>query len=206
MGKYTVYREFTAHGPAVQALGLIYKRLEGGSLQSEEVMPLIVFTAFSIEAYVNHLGYALPGWKERNPWKQKIERLHDATGRSCDWGMAPLDFAVEVFSIRDKLAHGKPERMEVTFTASAEEAEEYLNHPDLTPGWFRTCLNLDWAKSSRERFLRLAAHLGGMFGHVQAHISHASGTKFDASKSDPDFPNLQLLEINPGYVLHLPPD
>lgn len=204
MGEYTVYREFTAHGPAVQALGLIYKRLEGGSLQMEEIMPLIVFTAFSIEAYVNHLGYALPGWRERSPWKQKIERLHDSTGRSCNWGTAPLDFAVEVFSIRDKLAHGKPERLEVTFSASPEDAEKYLNHPNLMPTWFTTCLDVNWAASSRLRFLRLAAHLGGLFGKIEAHIMHASETKFDPSKSDADYPRMQLLELNLSHVLTSP--
>lgn len=205
MGNYTVYREFTAHGPAVQALGLIYKRLDVGSLQMEEVMPLIVFTAFSIEAYVNHLGIVLPGWKERSPWRQKIERLHEAVNLPCDWSSTPLDFAAEVFAIRDKLAHGKPERMEVAFSSPPEDAERFLDHPDLTPEWFRTCLDLDWAGRSRERFLRLAAHLGGLFGHVQAHVSHASETKFDPSKSDADYPKSQLLEMNISYVLTLPP-
>jgi len=204
MGNYTIYREFTAHGPAVQALGLIYKRLEAGMLLEEEVMPLIVFTAFSIEAYVNHLGYSLPGWKERSPWKQKIERLHNAVGQPCDWGSNPLDFAVEVFCIRDRLAHGKPERIDLSFSASPDEAENFLDHPDLTPAWFRTCLDLEWAARSRERFLRLAAHLGGLLGHIQGHVSHASETKFDASKCDSDYPEVHLVEMNVSYVLTLP--
>ncbi len=205
MGNYTVYREFTAHGPAVQALGLIYKRLEAGTLLEEEVMPLIVFTAFSIEAYVNHLGFPLPGWKERSSWKHKIERLHASVSQPCDWQAIPLDFAVEVFSIRDKLAHGKPERLEVVFSSAPEDAEQFLDHPDLTPQWYLTCLDLNWAARSRERFLRLAAHLGGLFGHIPAHVSHASETRFDPSKSDSDHPTSQLLEMNVSYVLTLPP-
>lgn len=203
MGKYVIYRGFTAHAAAVQALGAMYRRLEMGQLLEEEVMPLIVFTAFSIEAYVNSLGQADAEWNERAPWRSKIEKLHALTGQKCDWTIPPLDFAVELFEIRNRLAHGKPERVELSFVTPAEEAERYLTQTDLTPTWFKPCLSLSWAAESRKRFLPLTSYLGGLFGKIPAHIVHASETHFDRARSDPDAPRSSILEMNlPRSILY----
>lgn len=196
MGTYVIYRDFTGHAAAVQALGAMYRRLEMGQLLEEEVMALIVFTAFSIEAYVNSLGQVDVEWSERSSWRSKIEKLHALAGRKCDWTIPPLDFAVEVFEIRNHLAHGKPERVEASFVVPAEEAERYLTHSDLTPAWFKPCLSLSWAAASRRRFLPLTSYLGSLFGKTPAHIVHASETHFDRARSDPDAPTSSILEIN----------
>lgn len=203
MGNYVIYRDFTAHAAVVQALGALYRRLEAGQLAEEEVMPLIVFTAFSIEAYVNSLGFEDPNWNEWAGWRAKIEKLHSMAGQTCAWGVAPLDFAVEVFSIRNHLAHGKPERIEMAFTAPAEEAADYLSHADLSPEWFAPCLSLAWARTAKDRFLPLTSYLGALFGHIPAHIVHASATQFDMARSDPDAPRESVFEMNlPRSILY----
>lgn len=196
MGNYVIYRDFTAHAAVVQGLGALFRRLDAGRLMEEEVMPLIVFTAFSIEAYVNNLGCADPDWNERAGWRTKIEKLHSMVGKTCVWDKEPLDFASEVFSIRNHLAHGKPERIEMTFTAPAETAADYLSHANLSPEWFASCLSLEWARAAKGRFLPLTSYLGALFGQTPAHITHASMTQFDRSRSDPDAPTELILEMN----------
>lgn len=203
MGNYVIYRDFMAHAAVVQALGALFRRLDAGQLMEEEVMPLIVFTAFSIEAYVNSLGSEGADWNERAGWRAKIEKLHSMAGQTCAWDKEPLDFAVEVFTIRNQLAHGKPERVELAFTAPPEEAADYLSHADLSPEWFAPCLSLEWARAAKERFLPLTSHLGALFGQIPAHIAHSSMTQFDRSRSDPDAPTTFIFEMNiPRSILY----
>lgn len=203
MGNYVIYRDFTAHAAVVQGLGALYRRLDAGQLMQEEVMPLIVFTAFSIEAYVNNLGCAAPDWNERAGWRAKIEKLHSMAGQACNWNAPPLDFASEVFSIRNRLAHGKPERVELAFSAPADQAADYLSHADLSPRWFAPCLDLEWARTAKARFLPLTSYLGALFGQIPAHIAHASATQFDMTRSDPDAPTTSIFEMNlPRSILY----
>ena len=42
-------------------------------------------------------------------WRAKINLLHEIAKRVPQWDDNPLKFAVDVFAIRDRLAHGKPE-------------------------------------------------------------------------------------------------
>jgi hypothetical protein len=92
----------------------MYGQLERGGSSRIELTPIVVFLAFSIESYLNSIGARkLNIWEEleRLSWRKKIAILHKTAGRTLEWGKEPLQFATEVFALRDRLAHGKPERI-----------------------------------------------------------------------------------------------
>lgn len=76
-----------------------------------EVMAGLVFTAFSIEAKLNFVGWkALKnGWPERASFKEKVELINVVLGLNTDWGAEPLQTIGKLYKFRNTLAHGKPD-------------------------------------------------------------------------------------------------
>jgi hypothetical protein len=79
------------------------------------LMIALVFSAFTIEAYLNHLGARIiPFWSkmERNlsPSK-KLEILAIQLGLPIDFGKRPFQSVKSIFQLRDSLAHGKTEHL-----------------------------------------------------------------------------------------------
>jgi hypothetical protein len=63
----------------------MYARLEKRPETREELTPVVVFTAFAIEAYLNSIGARkIAFWDdlERLPWRQKASILHKAVGKN----------------------------------------------------------------------------------------------------------------------------
>jgi hypothetical protein len=98
---------------------------------------------------------------ERLSWKNKIAILHKTVGKSPVWGKDPLQFANEVFSLRDKLAHGKSERVVGPKFRTHAEAAQYKTVQSCTPicspsgtgklQWYRK-ITKDWVMEAKERF------------------------------------------------------
>jgi hypothetical protein len=182
MTTYQPYSDFTAQSRTVSALMSMYAQLESSPSSRVELTPIVVFLAFSIESYVNSIGArTLTIWDEleRLPWKNKISILHKTAGRTPEWGKDPLKFAKEVFSLRDRLAHGKPERVVGPKFRTEAEAAKYLSgpnlHPALQPEWY-TRITPEWVLSAKERFRLLMVYLGGLFGlHESDHLLSSTG-------------------------------
>lgn len=151
----------------------ILERAEEISLPLE---PIVVFIAFSIESYLNSLGArAIPFWEEmeRLPWKAKLNALHSVSGKEPTWGQEPLQFAQEVFRLRDRLAHGKPERVVGPKVPDHTGPEALLVGEQLQPDWYKS-INRDWVMQAKERFRILMTYLGALFGHHQSDHLHSS--------------------------------
>ena len=95
--------------------------LRDGAARSQgsfyEWMTASVFAAFALEAYVNHLGsQRLKCWKEleRSPWSAKLALLLEHLNQSPDRSFRPFQTVKEMFRFRDRLAHGRTERVENT--------------------------------------------------------------------------------------------
>jgi hypothetical protein len=170
----------------------MYGQLERDASSQIELTPIVVFLAFSIESYLNSIGgRTLSFWDEleRLPWKNKIAILHEAAGKSPEWGKDPLQFASEVFSLRDRLAHGKPERVVGPKFRTEVEAVQYLNshdvNPALQPEWY-TRITKDWVMRAKERFRLLMLYLGGLFGlHESDHLLTSTGGLLIDDEKDP---------------------
>lgn len=156
----------------------MYRQLERNPEQKVELTPIVVFLAFSIESYLNSIGARkIIVWDEleRLPWKQKVSILHKAANRTPDWGREPLQFASEVFKLRDKLAHGKPERVVGSVTRDAAEADRHAKSDNLQPEWY-TSITRDWVLQAKERFRMLMIYLGSLHGLNESdHLLSATG-------------------------------
>jgi len=187
MVTYQPFSDFTAQSRTVSALMSMYAQLEHGSATRMELTPIVVFLAFAIESYLNSIGSRqLEIWDEleRLPWKKKMTILHKTAKKSINWGEDPLQFATEVFLLRDKLAHGKPERVVGPIFSNQDEATRFLVSQDLHPDWYSKITG-EWVMKAKERFRLLMIYLGGLFDlHESDHLLAAtSGTLVDDGKN-----------------------
>ena len=172
--RYRRYSDFTAQSFNVEALLRLYGELERKEVAQPNLTPFVVFLAFSIESYLNSLGARnLEIWDEleRLPWKNKVKILHKVAGCKADWSRAPLQFASEVFKLRDKLAHGKPEQVVGPWVDEGED----LGANVLVPVWYRG-ITKEWVLEAKERFRLLMTYLGNLFAlHESDHLMLSSG-------------------------------
>lgn len=166
------YMYFTAQGFNVKALMGLYAVLEDEKSIDNNFTPFVVFIAFSIESYLNTLGSQyLDIWDEleRLPWKSKVEILHKTVGKKASWGEEPLQFAKEVFKLRDKLAHGKTERIIAPENISDEEFK------DFKPEWYKN-IDRKWVIDAKEKFRILMVYLSNLFDlHESDHLRLSTG-------------------------------
>jgi len=83
---------------------------EGGLADPERSMAAGVLSAFSLEAYLNHVGAILfDCWDdlERLGWKAKLLLIGETLGVKINLGAAPFHALPDLFKFRDALAHGK---------------------------------------------------------------------------------------------------
>ena len=102
-----------------------------------------VLTAFTFEAYLNHIGpQTVDDWatKERFPVWSKFKHLRKALGVTFPVGKSvrPLKTVVDLFAFRDYLAHGKSHKLSSEKKQSIEEYER--ENADLVGFRLRT----DW--------------------------------------------------------------
>lgn len=151
----------------------MYVHLEQNPDFKGELTPIVVFMAFTIEAYLNSIGARkIVIWDEleRLPWKSKVNILYKTTGKDPDWGKDPLQFAVEVFKTRDLLAHRKPERVVGPLFNEETEANEYLKTTSMEPEWYKK-ITKEWVINSKERFRILMIHFANLFDlHESDHL------------------------------------
>ena len=178
MKTYQPYTDFTAQSKTVSALMSMYALMERGDPAARiELTPIVVFLAFAIESYLNSIGARqLEIWDEleRLPWKKKVKILHKTAGRSIDLSEDPLQFATEVFALRDRLAHGKPERVVGPVFNIQDDANRFCTQ-DLQPDWYNQ-ITREWVMKAKDRFRLLMIYLGSLFGfHESDHLRLSSG-------------------------------
>jgi hypothetical protein len=105
--------------------------LERGQEQKKgsfhQFMASLVFTAFTLEAYLNWLGDSLfPHWSylERLKPEEKLEVISDQLRVSVDNHSRPWQTVKKLFQFRNYIAHGKPENVS---TRTVELIDEHLD-------------------------------------------------------------------------------
>ena len=165
--KHQPHVTFSAQALSFRALMNMYDTFKSKETDDPfDYLPLLVFTAFSVEAYINSVGsrkVAFWDQLERLPWRAKVEILHSHAEQPPDWGKDPLQFASQVFGIRDRLAHGKPETVAGPICDDYHTAISIVYVQHLKPTIFNG-LNREWMLGSAERLYCLLEHLGGLYG------------------------------------------
>jgi hypothetical protein len=92
--------------------------LEDGATRDEgsfyEWMAVNIFAAFSLEAYLNHLGSRrFNCWEEIEclPVESKLVLLLENLSQRPDFSRRPFQTVKDMFQFRNKLAHGRTERV-----------------------------------------------------------------------------------------------
>jgi hypothetical protein len=165
--KHQPHVTFTAQALAFRALMNMYDVFKSKETDDPfDYLPLIVFSAFSIEAYINSVGSRkISFWEEleRLPWRSKVEILHSNLRKKADWGKDPLQFASQVFGIRDRIAHGKPETISGPICDDYQTAISMAYVQHIKPSIFDK-LDRDWILDSAERLYSLLEYIGALYG------------------------------------------
>lgn len=110
-----------------------------------EIIACLAMLAFTFEAKVNFIGSkAVKGWKERKSFKDKIKDISSAIDYTPDKSKRPYRTILELKSIRDSFAHGKP--VEVELDETVEVTEEELNQ--------KLYLGSEWESKLTVEFVR----------------------------------------------------
>jgi len=115
---------------------------------SYEWMTANVFAAFSLEAYLNHLGpRRFKCWEEleRLPVESKLALLLEDLNQRPDFSNRPFQTVKDMFRFRNQLAHGRSERVEETSVQKLSPGES-PHYPQVK--WEAQC-----TQETAERFM-----------------------------------------------------
>ena len=187
MPTFQSYFQFTAQTRTLSAFMRLHSRSESFNSDLSDRLPIVVFMAFTIESYINSIGYRLvPDWmtKERKRWSWKIDRLHSTVGKKADWKSVELISVSELFDIRDRIAHGKPEYVHGPDFATFNEAKEYLQNFEPEPPWLKA-VDENWIVNSREKLERILRYLAEAANlHSSDYLHSATGRVLANEDSD----------------------
>jgi hypothetical protein len=125
-----------------------------------QFMASLVFTAFTLEAYLNWLGDKLfPHWKylERLKPMEKLAVISVQLGVSVHNGQRPWQTVKLLFGFRNDIAHGKPETVT---TKTVEPIDEHLDEKMgqiARTAWENFCTreNAERAREDVEQILKI---------------------------------------------------
>ena len=126
-----------------------YCLLQNGQEQIEgsyhQFLASLVFTAFTLEAYLNHIGpKVFRCWKdlERLGPKEKLNVISEKLGIEIDYSRRPWQVLKQLFGFRNDIAHGK------TVTIFKEETVKIQDYNDPK---LRTFAETTWEKYCTEK-------------------------------------------------------
>jgi hypothetical protein len=143
------------------------KKVKKGSFH--QFMASLVFSAFSLEAYLNHLGPKVYlSWKnlERlNPY-EKLEVIAEKIGLDIDYGKRPWQTMKKLFSFRNLIAHGKTTKKSQEITMPLKKYSEKIFNENLLTEWeeFSTEKNAERTRDDIKKIVNLLHDTSGIIG------------------------------------------
>jgi hypothetical protein len=111
----------------------------------------VVFSAFAIEAHLNHIGEAkLSFWgivEPKLPWRAKLDLILEQLGIIADFGKPPFQTLCDLFKFRDRLAHGKTTTEDKSYRYRGDRENDFGS---LDPAW----LEKFWSDDAVDRVLK----------------------------------------------------
>lgn len=99
-----------------------------------------IMIAFSFEAYLNVIGDKLVGqWNERDAYHAKIDKIFQRLKIAPDWSRRPYSSISAMKRLRDTLAHGKPQSVEIDKAVVDKPDGPKGKKIDLSGDWERLC-------------------------------------------------------------------
>ncbi len=106
---------------------LLKKGQDNEKASFHQFMASLVFTAFTLEAYLNHIGAQIfTSWNdlERLSPKEKLNVIAEKLNVQVDYGKRPWQIMKRLFGFRNDIAHGKSVKIK------SEEVILLINHTD----------------------------------------------------------------------------
>jgi hypothetical protein len=158
----------TLHNAAHYALQAAQGSEDGGFFNCLYAM---IFAAFSLEAYLNHLGNSeFPDWpkfeRRRSP-RQKLDVLVEKRGYAPDFTKPPFSTFDKIFAFRKQIAHGRTEHIEIEQVQDGELGDA----PDLPTTSWETVTSLENAVSFVEDAASMIRALHPIFGYPSDALS-----------------------------------
>ena len=156
-----------------------------------QIMASLIFTAFTMEAYLNHLGkQLLQCWNEieisLSPSK-KLRLLAEKIGIEIHERKRPFQTVFNIFKFRNWFAHGKTVyfKSEKDFYVLNKKLNKYKYHPPETK-WMKYCRlqNALNAQEDVEKIIRLFQDKSGIKDHLLFDFGTWGGTSTPLPEND----------------------
>jgi hypothetical protein len=99
----------------------------------------LVFSAFTFEAFLNHIGeYLFTSWPElerKLSHRAKLALISEKLDLNIDYGKLPWQIIPKLFGFRDKVAHGKNEMLRLEKIVPHDDRYEELMHEFMFAEW-----------------------------------------------------------------------
>ena len=131
---------------------LLKKGQENALGSTHQFMASLVFTAFSFEAYLNHIGPKIfECWQdlERLGPKEKLNVITERVGLKVNYGVRPWQVMKDLFGFRNDIAHGKSINISTREEVPFEKYKEESVHVFAPTRWEKYC-NQKNAEKARE--------------------------------------------------------
>lgn len=141
------------------SLCLLEKGIADSSGSHHQFMASLVFTAFTLEAALNHVGQSVFScWQdlERLAPRKKLNVLAERIGVEVDYGRPPWLVMNDLFGFRNDIAHGKSEIMRSNEVLPLREHTEENFHAYVMTRWESYCTqrNAEKAREDVEKIVR----------------------------------------------------
>lgn len=168
MGKVRVTRAREVNTYAEMWHGSLVMRHTAEGLAAKsyfKIMASLIFAAFSLEAFLNHVGaHLFSSWDEleRLPPLGKLKVISEKLRISLDHGSRPIQTAVALLKFRNELAHGKTSRILLPEKVEEEPESDELLFTD-------AALDTDWEKfCNAEQLKRVHEDLDKLFRDIHS--------------------------------------
>ena len=107
-----------------------------------QIMASLVFTAFTLEAYLNHIGEKLFScWNdlERLSPTKKINVIAEHLNVKVDYGKRPWQVMNELFQFRNDIAHGKSKKEKFRDIVPIEQHDPFAQPWFVQTSWEKYC-------------------------------------------------------------------
>ena len=143
-------------------------------------MSSLVFSAFALEAFLNHVGaHTFQTWNDLESLtpRAKIDVVCEKLGLAPEWGSLPWQIVPEIIGFRNKIAHGKNALLTFEQTVSTDEYETLL-HKFLTADWqhYATENNAVRVRAQLERLFQIIHKQAAIDGDILFQDGFQSGT------------------------------
>jgi len=171
------------------SLCLLKKGIDNQEGSFHQFMASIIFTAFTLEAYLNHIGIKLfNNWSdhERLGPREKLDFIANHLGVTVDHGKRPWQIMKQLFGFRNDIAHGKSETIKTNEVIPEKNQDDEYMWRTAETKWEKFC-NQKNAIRAREDVEKIV------------NILHEEGAFED------DYPFIQGVQIGSATIVNCEP-